>query len=420
VLVVIAIDGTWQYYTIRSFIVRLFQNWIKILALFLCISVSCREAIAGVSWEKDLVYDVNTNSSPLASCINKDTNGVIVMTKVGPKGTFLSDGGDCILWEIGAGGNIVRKVLLKDASGNAIKTNALAAGLGCAMASDSFGNLVTIGVLGEQRKERAITVISAGDTIEPNILTRNKVDEFSVKKLIPFHDNTFLLVGGRSGEGLYMRIDNEGRIIKEKLFNRGQHELFTGASRMPSDSSYLIVVGISAKNSNKMSFDGSPENFILLYDPNDKVIYEDYFTGGDSVMLQPKVCCLDNGDIVIVFYNKPNKDSKAGLWARYYTQELKLLWEKQLFDVDNPIFFFDVTSCKTDGFVVGIGQIEGLKFYFLNKNGTQIDSVRYKGMAGIPGFNLMRVNGKTIAVFEEGSEGNIKEMTIKAKVIALN
>ena len=44
----------------------------------------------------------------------------------------------------------------------------------------------------------------------------------------------------------------------------------------------------------------------------------------------------------------------------------------------------------------------------------------YEGMVGIPGFNLMCSNSKIMAVFEKGTAGNIKECTIKAKVIALD
>jgi hypothetical protein len=41
-------------------------------------------------------------------------------------------------------------------------------------------------------------------------------------------------------------------------------------------------------------------------------------------------------------------------------------------------------------------------------------------MVGIAGFNLMRTNNGTIAVFEQGTSGNVKECTVKTKVIALD
>jgi hypothetical protein len=41
-------------------------------------------------------------------------------------------------------------------------------------------------------------------------------------------------------------------------------------------------------------------------------------------------------------------------------------------------------------------------------------------MVGIPAFNMMCINGRPIVVFEEGGPGNIKELTIRTRVIALD
>jgi len=64
--------------------------------------------------------------------------------------------------------------------------------------------------------------------------------------------------------------------------------------------------------------------------------------------------------------------------------------------------------------------LKGLKFYSFDKNGIRFNSTEYNGMVVPPGFNLMRINGRTIAVFEEGGPGRIEDITIKAKVIALD
>jgi hypothetical protein len=145
--------------------------------------------------------------------------------------------------------------------------------------------------------------------------------------------------------------------------------------------------------------------------------------GGLPGILFPKVCCLDNGNI-IVFYKIKSEYPKTLLWARCYTKELKLFWEKELFAADKMPFFFDMVSRRAGGFIAWIGQKESLEFYFLNNDGTKTDYVQYKstsgGTFGIPGFNLFRVNGRTLAVFKEGTAGNIKECSIKTKVIALD
>lgn len=133
----------------------------------------------------------------------------------------------------------------------------------------------------------------------------------------------------------------------------------------------------------------------------------------------PKVCRLNNGNLVMVFYHQNKKDDKAELRARCYTSELKLLWEKDLFTTEQKFFSFDMASHK-NGFVVAIPSLEGLKFHSLNEHGGKTGYTEYKRMVGTPGFHLMRVGGKTIAVWEKGGPGNIKELTIKARVIAFD
>ena len=72
----------------------------KMLIIFFCLLASSM-ANAGILWERELTADANTNSGPLAFCLNKDANGVIVTTIECPKGSFPIKG-DNILWEIKA------------------------------------------------------------------------------------------------------------------------------------------------------------------------------------------------------------------------------------------------------------------------------------------------------------------------------
>lgn len=252
---------------------------------------------------------------------------------------------------------------------------------------------------------------------------RNHIENHSVKKLIPLRDNTFVLVGDRNGDGLCLRIDSEGKTIQEKLFDMGHREMLTDVDRLKPDNLSLAVVGLSARISSRNPVENSAENFILIYDSNQKIVHEDYFTEGIPGLLFPKVCCLDNGNI-IVLYRKESADSKTRLWAQCYTQELKLLWEKEIFVADKSPFAFDIVSRGSSGFTVGIvpqiQQNNVLEFYFFNEDGTKTGYTLYEGMVGMLGFNLMYVNGRTIAVFQEYIPGNIKECTIKAKVIALD
>lgn len=398
---------------------RTFKNSMLMITAFFCVFIT-RDTNAKIIWSKDLIPGVNVNSSPLASCLKKDGSGVIVIAIESPKGTFPING-DCALWEIGVDGNAVR-ILPKNVSGGTVQTNANPTWPGCAIVSDNSGNILTIGILSGQNDETKVAIFSKADEKENIVLMRDNMERFSVKEFIPLQDDTFALVGDRNSDGLYLRIDNQGSIIQEILFDIGHTEKFTGVAQVKSENLSLAVVGISAKISTKDPNENSAENFILIYDSNDKITNDDYFAGEIPMILSPKVCCLDNGNIIVV-HKKKSEFSKTRLWARCYTKELKLLWEKEIFVADRFLFSFDVASRGTTGFVVGMAQQECLEFYFLDQDGVKIDYVEQKGVPGGVfgvGLNLIRLNDKTFAVFKEGTAGNIKECTIKAKVIALD
>ncbi len=410
------------YFRDRRFVVGHFRKSAAILTVLFC-ALAPGRVNAGILWETDLIYDANTNSSPLACCANKDGNGIFVITKTGPKGSFLNKWGDSVLWEIGTTGDVTQKALLKDADGNAIQTNALAVGPGCAMASDRLGNLLTVGVLGERSGGRSIAVISTENVEEPNVVTYKRMDAFSIKEVIPIQDE-FILIGGKRGDGLYLRLDCEGKTVQEDILDYGKSAMLTGGDQIGSgEKSDLAVVGLSVKMSTEEPNESSVENLMLIYDANGQMVYEDRFLGKlpSLGLLFPKVCSLRKGSIAMVFYNQEEKGSVTKLWARCYSPELALLWEKEILAKNKPLSRFDVVSSGTGGFVVvAVTPLESLEFYSFNEKGRRTGYAEYKGMVGTPGFSVLRVNNKIISVFEEGSEGSIKELTIKAKVVAFD
>ena len=410
-----------------------FKNSKKILAIFFCILAS-NSARAGILWEKELVSDANTNSAPLASCLSKDGNSIIVTTVECSKGSFPIKG-DNILWEIGADGNATR-ISPKNIDGSKVWTNAMPVGPGCAIASDSYGNLLTAGILSKQKDEKGqkIGIISKSDGAEKIVSPVNSIEIHSIRKMISLQDDTFVLVGDQDNDGLLLLIDKQGKILGKEKYDSGRNDIFTDSDWIKTNNPHLVIVGSSFKQSNEPNVGLYGNNFILLYDLNLKIVHEDYFDGWKSisavllVTLCPKVCYLDNGNIVVL-YNKESaesEDPKTKVWARCYTQELKLLWDKEIFAGENfpnklPFYFY-LIRYGSKGFVSVIRKsIESLEFYYFNEFGSKIGYYEYNGLVGTPGFNLMRMNDKIIAVFEEFSgEGNIKDITIKAKVIVLD
>jgi len=413
---------------------NIFDTSKKILTVFICLLASSI-ASAGILWEKELVSDASTNSGPLASCLNKDASGVIVTTTECPKGSFPIKG-DNILWEIKADGNATR-ILPKNADGSKVWTNAIPFGPGCTIASDSAGNILTIGILSKQKGEKGqkIGVISKSDGAEKIVSPVNSIESHSIRKMISLQNDTFVLVGDQNNDGLLLLIDKKGKILREEKYNSGRNDIFTDSDWIKTNNPRLVIVGMSFKQSNEPNTGLYGENFILLYDPNLKIVHEDYFEGWKSISavalaaLCPRVCYLDNGNIVVL-YNKESTGSedpnKTKVWARCYTQELKLLWDKEIFAGEkfpNKMpFYFYLIPYGSKGFVsVIIKPAERLEFYYFNEFGSKIGNYEYKGLIGSSGFDLMRMSDKIIAVFEEFSgQGNIKDITIKTKVIALD
>ncbi|HUW17681.1 MAG TPA: hypothetical protein VMW16_00080 [Sedimentisphaerales bacterium] len=101
---------------------KLYQNSTIILVAWFCLLIPS-ESKARIAWDKDLVFDANMNSTPLASCSNKDGDGVIVMAVECPKGAFPVRGGDCVLWKVGADGKTTR-LPLRNVEGDKVWTNA--------------------------------------------------------------------------------------------------------------------------------------------------------------------------------------------------------------------------------------------------------------------------------------------------------
>jgi len=385
---------------------------------------------AKMLWSRDL-SDANTNSVPLASCLNKDGDGIIVMTRECPKGNLPNISGDLALWEIGINGSITRTEP-KDVNGNRIWTDADYIGRGCRIASDSLGNLLTAGILSEEKgeKRQKIAVISKNDKAEKTMLLRNSIERHSKIKMIPFQNDTFVLVGKRDSNGLCTRIDSQGRILQEKLLDSDQKNIthiFSGIDRIKSDgsNSALAIAGVSFGRMSKDPNENLSKNSIFICDPNLKTIYEAHFTGGISHLLFPKVCCLNNGNIAVL-YKKENADpNKTLLWVRCYTNELKLLWDKEIFVADKQPFAMDITGRDSGGFTVGViqyivQQSNSLEFNSFNNKGSKIEQINHKGVIGMGGFNLMNVKDKTIAVFEWGTDRTVADWAIKAKVIAID
>ncbi|MDD5135496.1 MAG: hypothetical protein PHP01_08815, partial [Phycisphaerae bacterium] len=117
--------------------------------------------------------------------------------------------------------------------------------------------------------------------------------------------------------------------------------------------------------------------------------------------------------------------NKTLLWVRSYTRKLKLLWDKEIFIAEKQPFAMDITAGDSGGFTVGIiqyivQQSNSVELASFDNEGSKIDSYNIRGIIGIGGFNLMHLDNKVIAIFEESPLENIKEYTIKTKVITLD
>lgn len=402
------------------------------MAILFCVSVS-NSSTAEIAWSLDLVPGSEMNASPFASCLDKNAESMFVAIKTYPKGSFSNTEGDIVLLEIDNMGHILREVVFADESGNKIRTDALP--MGFAMVSDYDGNLFIAGKSFTQTREARYRInISTDTATDPNILQINFLSDYSIQKIIDWSDGTFIAHGKGIGDGrdFLLRLDSQGNVLFEDDCWFKKDSMIADVIRQRYDNAILAIVGSTWRSIDDDSFEKKAENHIWLYDVERKsILLSQSFTGAvqdfPGWLLLPKVRSLENGNILVLFYNKPEKNAVAGLWMRRYSQEMELLQKKRLLDFDAtpseygklPLYY-DVVVLPESNFAVAILQSERINFHVFNAEGVIKSRSTYEGMVSASGFNLMQIKGTLVTVFEEGGFGNIDTMVIKTKVIAIN
>lgn len=189
-------------------------------------------------------------------------------------------------------------------------------------------------------------------------IRRKESKTFLLNDVISYQNDTLLLVGNESLNGIVMKTNLAGNIIWKRTFDHGQTELLNSVACTPNGSDFYVV-GLSATASDKMSFDNAATVCLLLYDDDGELIASDFFEGGLAAWAPtlPKVIYLPCG-VVLVVYDKSKNGIATELYAKAYSKELTPLWEKQILQTkeEGPLVHFDICVTSEDRFAL-VGQV---------------------------------------------------------------
>lgn len=340
--------------------------------------------------------------------------------------------GECILWEIDADNNTTQKIVLDLYNGSFLKTN-----LQGFMVSNSLltangnGNITTLGmvdcsptempnviVLSELDASKNRCRFDVGDQIEDTTV--------AISKIITLKDKYLAFIGTQNSKGLYLKVDGQGKFVDRFLFDRnGDFMQFTDAVLLESDDDFLCVVGFSSDFEDGHLVDMNYS--LLVYDSQGNIRNQDHFK--EEVLnplvgsFVPRLCNLADGNLVVIYYKKDVADDPkismnfgGSIWARYYTPELKLIWERSLFSVPAP-FPCEIGSHPMQGFLIRNPHQQ--QIYHFNSEGIKLSQIQLESTDvkfPFTPFFFVNTNKKTFLIYAESEY--IKDENEQKKLIS--
>jgi hypothetical protein len=115
-------------------------------------------------------------------------------------------------------------------------------------------------------------------------------------------------------------------------------------------------------------------------------------------------------------YDKSPNGMATELYARAYTKELVLLWEKLILQTeeDGPPAAYDICATTEDRFVLaGKVNIFDLRVFECGVNGTILQTLELNGETGAGNIYVDYLDEKILVAFKGLSQENEKESMIK-------
>lgn len=336
-----------------------------------------------ILWQKDLGCGENISCSPGAVTFNKSNDTLLIMgTSFHPDKPFYPvpfSEGKFMLWEIDQHGNKIRDRMLKEVS------------------SEDYGAIITEGsVLIKDltiSQEGDIFAVGQFDGPTPSFMKINnngkdifiksipekipEENDIKIFKMISLPDNNFLLIGRDSyNKGLMIKVNSDGDRIWEKIYDKGQQELFTDGLSVGTKGDFLIV-GYSVKPVEGSVFPGPSDIWILRCNTEANIISEEIFQGGYPLLGRyPKISQLDSENFVVA-YDKGTLMMPIDHRIKIFSSELKVLCEKTFLESEkgSPTAF-KIMAIPGGGFILAnCVNLKDLTIYKYDKGGNKLGGI---------------------------------------------
>jgi hypothetical protein len=368
-------------------------------------------------WQKEITVNSNSGCAPSAVGIDTKGNKLVIF------GATIRNGieeGEFMLWEIDPNGNMLYQTQIgKTSPKSAIMPLFHRSG------SISIREGAQIAVLGNfdvNTSSSLLTISRKGHEIDKlsmknfsNSKIENRKRDKLILKMKPFSCNSQILVGRQGTDGLLIKLDDAGNEVWEKTFNTGKMGIFTDVIVKP-DKIYVTGLTAPVRAPDKMGFSAETQNFLLLYDTNNKLIRENYFEGAYPTKL-PQIIQLESGPILVA-YDKSKNVTEVDLNVRAYNSDLELLWEKQLVKSggSGPPGYFKIIAVSGDKFFVG-AVFDGGELVIVEcaSDGTLVERWNFGKIVGpYGGLHLAELDKKIYAIFGTPSYGALQNVKIMA------
>jgi hypothetical protein len=391
-------------------------------SIFVTVTLICLAIVNGASasdiviWQQELTFDQNLRCKPAAMSVNKKNDELIILSTSESSEKRETD---LQLWKINPNGTVKTKKSLGLLS-EYNSLNAIAVGIKVAVRHDT-GDIVRLKL--DDINNISLSVINRNmqvSEVKLNIPTPKIAGSLILHDMVSYPNDCLLLVGQDRDGGVVIKTELSGNMVWEKPFDTGKTDILHSLARDPEDSSFYVA-GISVSTSSAMSFADAATICLLRYDNNGEIIGSDFFEGGLAPWASsfPEVICLTSG-IVLVVYDKSPNGMATELYARAYTKELILLWEKLILQTeeDGPPANFDICATTEDRFVLaGIVNIMDLRVYEYGANGTILQSLELDGKVGVGGMYVDYIDEKILVAFKASTQESVKEEKIKLMAI---
>ena len=371
---------------------------------------------AKILWEKEIVFEPNSSSQPLALVADDKNNEVILL------GTSIHSNpkeDNNWLWIMDTDGNIKKKQSL----GRASKFEGMARALGAkAMLRLDDGTILKFNVSDESEPSRASIT-----TIDKNFQS-STAKMFSWTRGVKIRDwtalkNDKLIFVGQSPDsnGIVLETDLAGKMIWQKTFDKGQTEILSSIAISP-DGNDFYVTATSVSLVDQTRLPDPPTVYVLMYDKNGEFKKSDSFEGGYSALLgiTPKVICLPSGTVIVI-YDNTKKGVSTGLYLKAYTPELKTIIEKQILITKekSPPNLFDICTTEKNHFVLA-AEVNGLDLsvFECDSDGAILQTLERKRTIGGGGRVFANyLAGKIFLTFASALKDNERDNKIKLLAI---